>query len=138
MRAMILSAIAGVLCLVPATPSFAADSCGGGCPKLPHNARSVSADEIPLGDFCNSPNMMTATLAKGRKSTILYADGLLTDGAGGGAPISREYALGINVNGLHMEPQIFGSCGGFSLDMAEDCGAVRADPDVNCEGAGQW
>src|SRR5437762_92803 len=135
MRTVIVNA--SLLCLaLVASPTFAADSCGGGCPTPPKNARAVSAELIPLGDFCSAPNTLTATLAKGKKKTILYADGLLTDGAAGGAPIPREYTLGIKVNGLQMQPQLGGSCGDFPIGVAEDCGSFRSDPDINCTVAG--
>ena len=89
--------------------TFAADSCSGGCPKLPKNARAVTAEMVPL--TCWSGYTLTATLAKGKKKTILTVEGLLTDAAYGGAPggpASRVYGFGpVTVNGLPMRPSSY-------------------------------
>jgi len=128
-----LSVLASLVGLVlAALPSFAADSCGGGCPKLPSNARAVSAELVPLAAYPG--NTLSATLAKGKKKTILMADGMLTDGpiAEG---VSREYDLGISVNGLSMQPGLLGP---GSPEADEDCGVLRSDPDRTCTVTGHW
>src|SRR5437867_619841 len=100
MRTVIVNVVAGVLCLVlMATPTFAADSCGGGCPKTPSNSRFVSATTVPLGDYFASPNVLSATLAKGKSKRVLTAEGLLTDGPYA-VLIPRAFVLDISVNGL--------------------------------------
>ncbi len=118
----------------PASASTA-DSCGGGCPTLPKSSRAVSAEIVILATFPG--NTLTATLAKGQKKTILYADGILGDGELGGAPlVSREYDLGISVNGIAMHPSV--TSGPGSPDAAEDCGVFRSDPDRRCMVVGHW
>jgi hypothetical protein len=109
------------------------DSCGGGCPKLPTNARAVAA-LVPLAAYPPG-NTLTATLAKGKKKTILMADGMLTDGPNGN-PVSREYDLGISVNGVSMQPASPAGPGNPEAD--EDCGVFRADPDRTCTVLGHW
>src|SRR5437870_1879931 len=128
-RSIIVMAMAGSLVLF-ARPSFSADSCGGGCPKLPSNARSVSGEVVPLATF--GGNTLTATLAKGKTKRILHAEGMLTDG-GVALVASRAYALAISVNGLQMHPSGLGPA-----EAVEDCGAVRADPDASCTVTGHW
>ena len=87
------SCAAGLLALTLSAPSsFAADSCGGGCPKPPISTRAVSSVFVPLATFPG--NTLSATLAKGTKTRILYAEGMLTDGSSGFVA-SRAYALGI-------------------------------------------
>jgi hypothetical protein len=109
------------------------DSCGGGCPKPPKNARALTAPVLlaayPPG------NTLSATLAKGKKKTILMADGMLTDGTEGKL-ISREYDLGISVNGLSMQPASAAGPGNPEAD--EDCGFLRSDPDRTCTVVGHW
>src|SRR2546426_2803913 len=130
MTFILMVAALTVALLPPAPPSFAADSCGGGCPKLPSNARSVSAEVVPLATF--GGNTLTATLAKGKTKRILHAEGILTDG-GLGIVASRAYALAITLNGLQMHPSGLGPA-----EAVEDCGAVRADPDAFCTVTGHW
>src|SRR5206468_68996 len=96
MRTVIVNVVAGLLFLVlMAPPAFAADSCGGGCPKSPSNARAVSATFVPLATYPG--NTLAATLAKGKTKRILHAEGMLTDGSAG-IVASRAYGLGITVN----------------------------------------
>ena len=131
MRTVTVNVVVGLLCLVlMAPPAFAADSCGGGCPKPPSNARSVSATFVPLAAYPG--NTLSATLAKGKTKRILHAEGMLTDGSSGFVA-SRAYALGTSVNGLPMQPSGFGSA-----EAVEDCGAVRADPDAFCTVTAHW
>ena len=135
MRTVAVNVVAGILCLIlMAPPAFAQsfDSCGGGCPKLPKNARTVSAEVVPLATYPG--NTLTATLAKGTKKRILLADGMLTDGSLS-IPVSREYDLGISVNGLAMHPSPFGP---GSPEADEDCGVLRSDPDRTCTVIGHW
>jgi len=90
-------ALFGAAFLAPS--SFAADSCSGGCPKLPKNARAVSVDGIAMPAYPG--NVLNATLKKGLRNRILVADGVMTTqlfGAG------LYLALGISVNGAQMEP----------------------------------
>ncbi len=123
---------AGLLALaLTATPSFAADSCGGGCPTPPKNFRAVSANGVVLATYPG--NTLTATLAKGNKKRVLTADGMLTDVES--IPVSREYDLGISVNGLAMQPSSFGP---GSPEATEDCGILRSDPDRVCTVIGHW
>ena len=109
------------------------DSCGGGCPKPPKNARAIAADVLlaayPPG------NTLSATLAKGKKKTILIADGMLTDGPNANG-LSREYDLGISANGLSMQPASLAGPGNPEAD--EDCGIFRSDPDRTCTVIGHW
>jgi|SRR5437899_1856981 len=87
----VAAVVAGLLYLVlMPPPGFAADSCGGGCPKPPSNARSVSAQVVPLATYPG--NTLSATLAKGKTKSILHAEGMLTQG-GLGFAASRAYAL---------------------------------------------
>ena len=131
MRTEIVNVIAGLVgAALMAPPAFAADSCGGGCPKLPSNARSVSGEVVPLATF--GGNTLTATLAKGKTKRILHVEGMLTDG-GAAVVASRAYALAISVNGLQMHPSGLGPA-----EAVEDCGAVRADPDASCTVTGHW
>ena len=126
------SCAAGLLALTLSAPSsFAADSCGGGCPKPPINTRAVSSVFVPLAAFPG--NTLSATLAKGTKTRILMADGMLTDGPVPAGPVPRAYALGMSVNGIPMQPHSFGS-----TEAVEDCGSVRVDPDGFCTVSGQW
>src|SRR2546425_7994771 len=105
MHAATVNVVAGLLWLVLTAPGvFAADSCGGGCPKPPKNARAVSAEFVPLATYPG--NTLSATLAKGKKKTILTADGMLTEPFP--LPVPREYDLGISVNGLSMHPSALG------------------------------
>src|SRR5437899_1365358 len=68
------------------------------------NSRAVTAQHLPLATYPdNSPS---ATLANGKKKRILYADGMLTDIMP--IHVSREYDLGIVVNGLSMHPSALG------------------------------
>ncbi len=111
------------------------DSCGGGCPKPPSNARAVSAVDVLLATFPG--NTLTATLAKGKKKTILMADGMLDDiGQNSSTIVSREFDLGISVNGLAMHPS--DDFGPGSSDATEDCGVARSDPDRKCTVIGHW
>lgn len=49
MRATIVTTMVGLLCVtLMATSGFAADSCGGGCAKLPNNSRAVAAVRLRL------------------------------------------------------------------------------------------
>jgi len=98
-------AIALFLTALVAPSIFAADSCSGGCPKLPKNARAVS--ESGMNVLLPYPgDVLSATLAKGLKKRILVADGVLTAPMGMG--MGRYFALGIAVNGTHqMEPSIW-------------------------------
>jgi hypothetical protein len=109
------------------------DSCGGGCPKPPKNARAVAA-HVFLAAYPPG-NTLSATLAKGKKKTILIADGMLTDGAVSNF-VSREYDLGISVNGLAMQPASAAGPGNPEAD--EDCGFLRSDPDRTCTVTGHW
>src|SRR5438552_7125364 len=132
MRTATVNVVAGLLCLVlMAPPGFAADSCGGGCPTPPKNARAASAEIVPLATYPG--NTLTATLAKGTKKRILLADGMLTEPFPLG--VSREYDLGISVNGLSMHPS---TSGPGSPEADEDCGALRSDPDRTCTVLGHW
>jgi len=72
-------------------------------------------------------------LAKGNKKRVLTADGMLTDVES--IPVSREYDLGISVNGLAMQPSSFGP---GSPEATEDCGILRSDPDRVCTVIGHW
>ena len=128
-----LIVLATVFCLVLAAVSVAADSCGGGCAKPPSNSRAVSVENVLLATYPG--NTLSATLAKGKKKTILIADGMLTDTTGGGGLVSREYDLGISVNGVSMHPSPFGP---GSPEADEDCGALRSDPDRTCTVTGHW
>jgi hypothetical protein len=115
--------------------AFTADSCGGGCPKPPSNTRAVSAEDVILVAYPG--NTLTATLAKGKKKTVLMADGMLSDGRGGSAfLVSREFDLGISVNGLSMNPSH--DFGPGSPNATEDCGEARSDPDRTCTVIGHW
>jgi hypothetical protein len=94
-------ALFGAAFLAPST--FAADSCGGGCPKLPTNARAVSANGWEGHAIMAYPgNVLSATLKKGLKKRILIADGVLTAPMGMG--MGKYFALGISVNGARMQP----------------------------------
>src|SRR6266852_5546832 len=118
--------VLGVLALsLSAAPSIAqvVDSCGGGCPTTPKNARAVAAQAVPLATYPG--NTLSATLAKGKKKTMLMADGMLTDGVFANVA-SREYDLGISVNGLSMHPSVAGP---GTPEADEDCGVLRSDPD---------
>jgi hypothetical protein len=119
-------ALLGVASLAPST--FAADSCSGGCPKLPKNARAVSAQGVPLA--CVWSSTLTATLAKGKKKRILTAEGLLTDAAYMCAPAgcaARFYVFGpLTVNGLPMQP--------WSYTTQADCSSAPQ----NCSISGHW
>jgi hypothetical protein len=108
------------------------DSCGGGCPKPPSNSRAVAAQAVPLATYPG--NTLSATLAKGKKKTILMADGMLTEGPFVD-PVSREYDLGISVNGLSMHPSVAGP---GTPEADEDCGVLRSDPDRTCTVIGHW
>jgi hypothetical protein len=130
MMRSIMIATAGSLVL-SAPPVFAADSCGGGCPTPPKNARAVSADPVPLATYPG--NTLSATLAKGKKKTILIADGMLTEI--NPTPVPREYDLGISVNGLSMHPSTYGP---GTPEASEDCGVLRSDPDRTCTVTGHW
>ena len=134
-RATIVTVLVGTLCLtLSAPPGFAADSCGGGCPKPPSNARAVSVEPAILATYPG--NTLSAALAKGKKKTILRADGMLTDDASNGSfVVPREYDLGISVNGLSMHPSTHGA---GNADVAEDCGVFRSDPDRECTAVGHW
>ncbi len=107
------------------------DSCGGGCPKLPNNTRSVSAEFITLATYPG--NTLTATLAKGKKHTVLRATGMMTEP--NAEPFSREFDLGISVNGLAMRPSSYGP---GAKEAREDCGVFRSDPDRVCTVVGHW
>src|SRR5437870_5795283 len=75
------------------------DSCAGGCPKLPKNTRSVSAEFVTLAAFPG--NTLSTTLAKGKTKSILRVDGTMFEvGSHSTALVSREFDLGISVNGL--------------------------------------
>jgi hypothetical protein len=136
MRAM--NVVVGLLGLALAAPSLAQviDSCGGGCPKPPSNSRAVSAEAIPLAAYPG--NTLSATLAKGKKKTLLRVDGMITDANGGSATdvVSREFWLAVSVNGLAMHPGV--TLGPASPEAIEDCGSIRPDPDRKCTDVGHW
>jgi len=105
MSRIVLTLIAVAVGLT-ASSSLAADSCLAPCSKPPKNARAVSVSGMDPYVLASYPgNTLSATLAKGKKKTILYAEGVLTDG-----PYPAEFAptrilaLGVNVNGLPMQP----------------------------------
>jgi hypothetical protein len=135
---MFRTTIAAATLIVAATLACPAsaqvvDSCGGGCPKPPKNTRAL-ATHVLLAAYPPG-NTLSATLAKGKKKTILMADGMLTDGASA-LPVSREYDLGISVNGLSMQPTSLAGPGNPEAD--EDCGFFRSDPDRTCTVVGHW
>ena len=133
-RIIILSA-SMALAAALTRPASAADSCGGGCPTLPKSFRAVSAELVALATFPG--NTLTVTLAKGKTKRVLVADAMMTDnGSNGSFPVSREYDLGISVNGLAMNPSL--SFGPGSRDATEDCGELRSDPDRKCTVVGHW
>jgi hypothetical protein len=109
------------------------DSCGAGCPKPPKSARAVAAAPVLLAAYPG--NTLSATLAKGKKKTILMADGILSDGSDSKL-VPREYDLGISVNGLSMQPASLAGPGNPEAD--EDCGVFRTDPDRTCTVVGHW
>jgi len=133
MKATLVGMASMLSVALTAAPSVAQsfDSCGGGCPKPPKNARAVSAEFVPLATYPG--NALTATLAQGKKKTILIADGMLTEPFP--LPVAREYDLGISVNGLAMRP---GPLGPGTPEATEDCGVIRSDPDRTCEVIGHW
>jgi hypothetical protein len=77
-------------------------------------------------------NTLTATLATGKKKTILYAEGVLTDGPYPGF-FSRLLALGINVNGLRMQPS--DSVNNITTEVVSPVCTVPGPP---CTVVGQW
>jgi len=119
-------------------PAFAADSCGGGCPKLPKSTRWVSATATPLAAF--GGNVLTAMLAKGATKSVLEVDGLLTDGPITPIALPRVFSLGASVNGLPMQPaaapgsfEVITDCGGYTDSPTGDTINTRA-----CTVTGQW
>ncbi len=140
MRTVINAVVALFFVALASRPVFAADSCGGGCPKPPSNSRAVSADGGGVLLATYPGNTLSATLAKGKKKTILIADGMLADTTGGGGLVSREYDLGISVNGLAMHPgdPASGPVNPVNPDAYEDCGVARSDPDRVCTVIGHW
>jgi len=128
----VVPAVFGLLLASPR--GFAADSCGGGCPTLPSNARAVSATATPLAAFPG--NVLAATLKKGKAKKILMVEGMLTDGPITPVVLARVLALGVDVNGLLLQP----SPAPDIFEAIEDCGAFRADgdPDGACTVTGNW
>jgi hypothetical protein len=141
MRMLTAMTATGVLGLVLATsPVSAADSCGGGCPKLPKSTRWVSATATPLGSFFGTPNVLTAGLLKGATKSVLEVEGMLTDGPITALQLSRVFALGVSVNGLPMQPaaapglfEAISDCGGYTDSPTGDTVNTRA-----CTVTGQW
>ena len=135
MRQVIISVVVGGLGLALASPpALAADSCGGGCPTPPSNARAVSATGTPLAPF--GGNVLMATLKKGKAKKILMVEGMLTDGPITPVVLPRVLALGVDVNGLLLQP----SPAPDIFEAIEDCGAFRADgdPDGACTVTANW
>ena len=124
MRTRITTVAVALWSFALATSSFAADSCGGGCPKPPKNTRWVSATATPLGAFFATPNVLSATLLKGTKKTVLEAEGMLTDGPITPIALSRVFALGSSVNGLPMQP----AAAPGSFEAIADCGGYTDSP----------
>lgn len=125
-----------VLAALATTPARATDSCGGGCPILPKNARSVSSSPalIPLPAFPAPLVGMTATLHKGKARRILMVEAMVTTAALAiGAPVSP--AIYPDVNGIIMEPTTF--FGPVAAAMA-DCSAVFGPPQGMCTVTGTW
>ncbi len=81
-----------------------ADSCGGGCPILPRNARVVSIASAPAAPYPGPA--ISATLRAGRRKRILYAETMTTESTGLGGPY-----VYVTANGLPMRP-----VGGFPVD----------------------
>jgi len=132
-----IRAIAAAVALAfTASVAHAADSCGGGCPKLPTKARAVStAAPTPLPAY--PAPLLVATLAKGKKKTMLNVEAVLTTSAlAPGAPASP--AIFVDVNGTVMEPSIFGP----GSPVVTDCFGVDSGGDsesrFSCTASGSW
>ena len=130
-RALLSGFIGLSLGIVAATNALARDSCAAPCTKLPKNARAVEGDGFTLAAYPG--NTLSATLAKGKKKTILYAEGVLTDGPY--PPFTdRILALGINVNGLRMQPS--DDVNNISTEVfSPRCQAIGDPP---CTVVGHW
>ena len=117
--------------------AYAADSCGGGCPKPPKFGHWVSATAVPLAPF--GANFLSASLAKGLKKTVIEVEGVLTDGPITPIVLPRVFSLGTDVNGLPMQPaaipdndEVITDCGAFP-DSNGDTSAIAA-----CTVSGHW
>ena len=90
-------ALIAALLSVSASAVYAADSCGGGCPKLPKTSRSVSATIPALPTTSSSPAILSAGLAKGKPKRVLHVEATITSGPIGWASASTLFM----VAGLH-------------------------------------
>jgi hypothetical protein len=130
----VVAAIAAVA--FSATVVHAGDSCGGGCPKLPKNARSVSTPgPAPLPLFPAA--LLVATLARGKKKTMLNVEAMITTATFlPGAPVSP--AMFVDVNGISMEPSSAGPAFAAITDCASVDGGGDAPARFSCTLSGSW
>lgn len=132
---LLVSVSIGVL--MASTAAYAADSCVGGCPKTPKTTRWLSSTATPLAPF---PGMfLSAQLVKGLKKTVIEVEGVLTDGPISPVFLPRVFSLGVNVNGLPMQPsaapnidEVITDCGAFA-DSGADTSNIAA-----CTVSGHW
>jgi len=132
MSRIALTLIAAALGLT-ASSSFAADSCPAPCSTPPKYTRAVSllGEDNILAPYPG--NTVSATLAKGKKKTILYAEGILTTGSYAPFYSSMLLALGINVNGLRMQPH--DNINNLTTKVASPLCTMPIPP---CTVVGQW
>ena len=98
-------ALIAALLSVSASTVYAADSCGGGCPKLPKTSRSVSATIPALPTTSSSPAILSAGLAKGKPKRVLHVEATITSGPIGWASASTLFMVAYT-NGNLMQPGI--------------------------------
>jgi hypothetical protein len=137
MRLTLVSLSVALAVMLAAPATHAADSCIGGCPKPPKTTHWLSATSIPLAAF--GGNVLSASLLKGKKKTVIEVEGLLTDGPYTPFFAPRVFSLGTSVNGLPMQPaaapgffEVITDCGAFS-DSNGDTPGIAA-----CTVSGHW
>jgi hypothetical protein len=127
-----LSILAGALLVALMCPlAQGTDSCGGGCPTPPSNARSLSSPPFPL-PVAFAPILTTApapTLKKGKAKRIVMVEAMVVDIFNTGS----FPAIFPDVNLTLMEPT---ALVGPALGSAGEFSCTGAAP--NCSVSGTW
>ena len=112
-----------------APPVFAASTSPG------KNSAFESMTGVPLVGL--APPLLTATLLKGKKKTVVKVEAMYTDGPYDPSPTTtRVLGLAVDVNGVLMEPTT-GGASSVGQGAVNDCGFATPPPTA-CTVTGTW